>query len=110
MIPSQLQTEYAGELLRSTSGPKAWGASEDDITAMVATRMQRQQILYMSGKRIQLVILEAALRTRLVSTTAHRGHLDRMLALVSRERSSLTCVVMLESFAHPTDHAVIEIV
>jgi hypothetical protein len=84
MIPSQLQTgEYAGELLRSASGPKAWGASEDDITAMVAARMQRQQILYVPGKRIQLIILEAALRTGLVSPTAHRGQLDRMLALES---------------------------
>jgi hypothetical protein len=35
----------------------------------------------MPGKRIQLVILEAALHTRLVSVTAHRGQLDRMLAL-----------------------------
>jgi transcriptional regulator with XRE-family HTH domain len=82
MIPSQLQTaEYAAELLRSPSGPGSWGESEARIGKMVAARMERQQILYQPGKQIQLVILEAALRTRLVSVAAQRGQLDRMLAL-----------------------------
>ncbi len=82
MIPSQIQTaEYAGELLRSPSGPRAWGASDDELEAMVAARMARQQILYQRGKRIQIVILEAALHTRLVSPGAMAGQLDRMLAI-----------------------------
>jgi hypothetical protein len=82
MIPSQIQTaEYASELLRSPSGPRAWGASDDELEAMVAARMARQQILYRPGKRIQVVILEAALHTRLVSPGAMAGQLDRMLAL-----------------------------
>jgi transcriptional regulator with XRE-family HTH domain len=82
MIPSQIQTaEYAGELLRSASGPRAWGTSDDDIEAMVAARIARQQILYQPGKRIMLVILEAALHTLLVSPRAMAGQLDRMLAL-----------------------------
>jgi len=82
MIPSQLQTaEYAGELLRSPSGPRAWGASDDELEGMVAARMARQQILYQPGKRIQVVILEAALHIRLVSPRAMAGQLDRMLAL-----------------------------
>ena len=82
MIPSQLQTaEYASELLRSPSGPRAWGASEDELEALVAARMARQQILYRPGKRIQVVILEAALHIRLVSPRAMAGQLDRMLAL-----------------------------
>jgi transcriptional regulator with XRE-family HTH domain len=82
MIPSQIQTaEYASELLRSASGPRAWGASDDDIEQMVGARMARQQILYRPGKQIQVVILEAALHTRLVSPRAMAGQLDRMLAL-----------------------------
>ena len=40
-------------------------ASEDEITAMFAARIQRQQIWYMPGRQIQLVILEAALYRRL---------------------------------------------
>ena len=82
MIPSQIQTaEYASELLRSASGPRAWGASDDDIEEMVGARMARQQILYRPGKQIQVVILEAALHTRRVSPRAMAGQLDRMLAL-----------------------------
>src|SRR5260370_6434589 len=82
MIPSQVQTaEYAGELLRSPSGPRAWGASDDELEGMVAARMARQQIRCQPGKRIRVVILEAALHIRLVSPRAMAGQLDRMLAL-----------------------------
>jgi transcriptional regulator with XRE-family HTH domain len=82
MIPSQIQTyQYAAELLRAPSGPGAFGASEDDIERMAEARMARQQVLYKPGKRIEVVILEAALRTRLVSPAAMAGQLDRMLAL-----------------------------
>lgn len=82
MIPSQLQTaEYARELLRGPSGPGAWGASDEAIEAMVGARMQRQQILYEPDRTIAVVILEAALYARLVSSDAMAGQLDRMLAL-----------------------------
>jgi hypothetical protein len=82
MIPSQLQTaEYARELLHSPSGPLSWGTSEEDVEAMVGARMARQHILYQPGKRIEVVILEAALYTLLVSPRAMAGQLDRMLAL-----------------------------
>jgi transcriptional regulator with XRE-family HTH domain len=82
MIPSQIQTaEYASELLRSASGPRAWGTSDDEIDEMVAARIARQQILYRPGKLIEIVILEAALHTRLVSPRAMAGQLDRMLAV-----------------------------
>jgi transcriptional regulator with XRE-family HTH domain len=82
MIPSQLQTaEYARELLHLSSGPGAWGADEADIAQMVETRMRRQQILYTPGKNFRVVILEAALRTRLTSPAAMAGQLDRLIAL-----------------------------
>ncbi len=82
VIPSQIRTaEYASEYLRSASGPRAWGTSDDEIEKKVAAQMTQQQILYRPGKRIQVVILEAALHTRLVSPRAMAGQLDRMLAL-----------------------------
>lgn len=82
MIPSQLQTiGYARELLRLPSGPSAWGATETEIDEMVATRMRRQEILYQPGKQIQLVVLEAALRTRFCASATMAGQLDRLLAL-----------------------------
>jgi transcriptional regulator with XRE-family HTH domain len=82
MIPSQVQTaEYARELLHSPSGPLAFGASGEEIDAMVAARMERQQLLYEPGRKIEVVILEAALRVRLVSPAAQAGQLDRLIAL-----------------------------
>jgi transcriptional regulator with XRE-family HTH domain len=82
MIPSQLQTaEYARELLHSASGPGAWGADDADIIEMIAIRMQRQQILYQPRKHVRIVILEAALRTRVTSPAAMAGQLDRLIAL-----------------------------
>ena len=83
MIPSQIQTiGYAREVLRLPSGPSAWGATEAEIDEMAAVRAQRQQeILYQPGKQIQLVMLEAALHTRLCSPATMAGQLDRLLAL-----------------------------
>jgi transcriptional regulator with XRE-family HTH domain len=82
MVPSQIQTaEYARELLRAASGPGAQGASDEDTERKVATRIAGQQILYQPGRRIEVVILEAALHVRLVGAEAMRGQLDRMLAI-----------------------------
>jgi transcriptional regulator with XRE-family HTH domain len=82
MIPGLLQTaEYARELLHLPCGPGLWGADEEQLARMVAARMQRQQVLYQPGKRIQVVILEAALRTRVVSPAALAGQLDRLVAV-----------------------------
>lgn len=82
MIPGLVQTaEYARELLHQPSGPGAFGASEDDIESMVAVRMQRQQALYDPGKQVGIVILEAALHTRICSTATHAAQLDRLIGL-----------------------------
>lgn len=116
VIPSQVQTaEYARELLHSTSGPGAFGAAEDDIDAMVAARMHRQQMLYRPGKRIEVVILEAALRTRQVSPAAQAGQLDRLMALEGLPSldlgvipsSSLVPVIPLSGFVVFDDQLVV---
>lgn len=81
MMSGLLQTaEYARESLHIPSGPAAYGATEDDIERMIATRLQRQQALYDPGKRVQIVLLESALRVRLVSSGTLRGQLDRLIA------------------------------
>jgi transcriptional regulator with XRE-family HTH domain len=82
VIPSQLRTmAYAGEYLRLPTGPMAWGQDEAGVNAMVAAQMQRQQILYEPGRLFRLVVLEAALTTRLVSPATMAGQLDRLLAV-----------------------------
>jgi transcriptional regulator with XRE-family HTH domain len=81
-IPGFLQTaEYARELVYLPSGPTAFGAGEAELDQTVAVRMQRQQVLYDPRKKIQIVVLEAALHSRVCSPATLEGQLDRLLAV-----------------------------
>jgi len=83
MISGLLQTsEYAREFLHLACGPLSYGQNEDEIDRMVAKRMYRQQVLYQSARRVQVVMLEGALRTRVVSVTTLIGQLDKLLAVI----------------------------
>jgi transcriptional regulator with XRE-family HTH domain len=80
LIPGLLQTaEYAryrlAEAMTVHGGP-------DDIEQGVAARMQRQQVLYDTGKRFQFLITEAALRYGLCPVEVMRRQVDRLLAMV----------------------------
>ena len=77
-----LQTaDYAREYLHLLCGPLSFGSDEDAIEQMVAKRMERQRVLYEHGKQVQVVMLEGALRTRVVSAPTLVGQLDRLLAI-----------------------------
>jgi transcriptional regulator with XRE-family HTH domain len=83
MIPGLLQTaEYARELLSAPGGPMLHGADEAEVLKMVQARLGRQQILYQKYRMVTVILLEAALRTHLVSRDAQRGQIDRLRALV----------------------------
>ncbi len=83
MISGLLQTsEYAQEFLHLACGPLSYGQDEDEIDRMVAKRMQRQQVLYQPATRVQVVMLEGALRARVVSVPTLVGQLDRLLAVI----------------------------
>lgn len=83
MISGLLQTsEYAREFLHLACGPLSYGQDEDEIDQMVANGMQRQQVLYQPAKRVQVVMLEGALRVRVVSVPTLVGQLDRLLAVI----------------------------
>ena len=82
MISGFLQTaEYARESFHLACGPLSYGRDEDEIDRTVANRMQRQQVIYQPGKQVQIVMLEGALRTRLVSVPTLAGQLDRLMAV-----------------------------
>jgi hypothetical protein len=82
MISGLLQTaEYAREFLRLPCGPLSYGRGEDEIDRTVAKRMQRQQVLYEPGKQVQVVMMEGALRARVVSVPTLTGQLDRLMAM-----------------------------
>ena len=78
-VPGLLQTpDYARS--RLAEGVEYDGAP-DDLDEAVAVRMQRQQILYRSGKRFHFVITEAVLRYRLCPVDVMLGQLDRLVVL-----------------------------
>lgn len=82
MIPGLVQTPaYAREMLSVAGGPKLIGADPDVIEQRVAAQQRRQQVLYMPGKRIQLVMGEAALRTWFGEPGTLAGQLDRLAAV-----------------------------
>ena len=78
-VPGLLQTpEYAR--YRLVESLEEIGAA-DDVHEAIAARMQRQQVLYRPGKRIQFVITESVLRYRLCPAEALAGQLDRLVSL-----------------------------
>ena len=78
-VPGLLQTpEYAR--YRLAEGIEYDGAP-DNLDEAVGVRMQRQQILYQTGKRFHFVITEAVLRYRLCPPEAMLGQLDRLVTL-----------------------------
>jgi transcriptional regulator with XRE-family HTH domain len=86
-IPGLLQTaQYARELLSAwavDAAQGAFGINEAGVDRLVAARMQRQQLLYEPGKQVQLVILEAALYSRVCAPETLAGQLDRLIAVTS---------------------------
>jgi transcriptional regulator with XRE-family HTH domain len=78
-VPGLLQTpEYAR--YRLAEGVEYDGAP-DDLDEAVGARMQRQQILYRTGRRFHFVITEAVLRYRLCPGEVMLGQLDRLVSL-----------------------------
>ncbi len=84
VIPGLVQTAaYARSLLALPGGPASHGASQADVDALVAERVRRQDVLYQPGRRIQLVVGEAALHSPPGpgSAEALRGQLDRLVTV-----------------------------
>jgi transcriptional regulator with XRE-family HTH domain len=82
MIPGVLQTaEYARELLSLPCGPATFGATAHQIEEKIAGRIKQQDVLYESGRRLQYVLGEPALRTPPRSVEALIGQLDRLALL-----------------------------
>ncbi|RZS38793.1 helix-turn-helix protein [Herbihabitans rhizosphaerae] len=61
----------------------------DDLDAGVATRMERQQILYHGDHRFHFVLAHQALHTMVGDAAVMIGQLDRLLAVMSLPRVTL---------------------
>jgi hypothetical protein len=82
VIPGILQTDhYAREVLSVSSGPRAWGSDDADVEDKISVRLRRQEILYGSGKLVQVVLSEAALRVLVTTPETMAGQLDKLLAV-----------------------------
>jgi transcriptional regulator with XRE-family HTH domain len=83
VIPGLLQTaEYTRELVNLPAGLRTWGAGAAEIEAMIDARLRRQEILTSSGRQIQFVISEAALRILVVTPETLVGQLDKLLSVI----------------------------
>jgi len=79
LIPGLLQTpDYARQRFAENL---AIHQGTDDVDAAVQVRMERQQILYRSGRRFHFVLAEAALRHLLCPPPVMAGQLDRLVTL-----------------------------
>jgi len=82
-IPGFLQTaEYARALYRLPAGLSAWGSDEAAIEEAVNARLRRQEILYVQGKRIQVVLGEGALRTLVAPPQVVGAQLGKLLSVM----------------------------
>jgi transcriptional regulator with XRE-family HTH domain len=89
-MPGLFQTPaYAREMLQFWYG---FLDIPNDIDEAVATRMDRQSILYQGGKTFAAVLEEAALYTRFHGTDTRAGQLDRLLSVMTLSNVSLGIV------------------
>lgn len=117
MIPGLLQTAaYARDILTRPCGPASNGVTPGEIDQIVGKRMERQQVLYQPDQQTQIVMGEAALRTRFGTTETLIGQLDRLLALTGYAHVEIGVVPFtaampvfpLTNFLLYDDHVLIE--
>lgn len=78
IVPGLLQTpDYARAIFEANAGLYGYRA---DIEDAVAARMDRQHILYESGRRIHFVVTEGGLRNPPVPADAMKAQLDRLVS------------------------------
>lgn len=67
----------------------------NDLDAAVAVRMERQRVLYRSGRRIDCVLEEQALRTWFGTAETQAGQLDRLMAVMSLPTVSVGIIPLM---------------
>ena len=93
VIPGLLQTaEYAAAML---SFWIQFLDTENDLDAAVASRMERQRVIYERDKQFVIVLEEQALRTWFGTAETQAGQLDRLLAVMSLPTMSLGIIPMM---------------
>ncbi len=92
LLPGLLQTaEYTRRLLSLT-----YDAGQHDIVAAVASRQIRQELLYDTSRRIEIVVADTAIRWHL-GADVRAGEVDRLRSLMSLEHVTIG---LLNTTAH----------
>lgn len=79
----------------------------DDIDQAVATRMERQHILYRGQRRFHFILANQALLTMVGDPAIMIGQLDRLLAVMSLPRVTLGIIPTHTEYRVPTNQFVI---
>jgi hypothetical protein len=83
VVPGLMQTaDYCREVVSLPGGLRAWGANDAEIEAKVRGRLRRQEILHAPSRHIQMVLGEAALRTRVVGPAVLAAQLHKLLSVL----------------------------
>lgn len=99
IVHGLLQTaDYAGRLLRLPGGPGDHGATSEEIDRMVAARMRRAAILYEPGRRVTVLISEAALNNRVGDVRVMQEQLNHIARLTTSTTHATIGIVPFRSF------------
>lgn len=102
LVPGLLQTpDYARAVFTAMATLKA---TPNDAAEAVNARMRRQGILYDTGKRIELLVTEAALRTPIAPPDVMAGQLDRLLGALGLPNVRFGIIPLGERLPYPTMH------
>ncbi len=104
LVPGILHTaEYGAAVMRRVID---FYEIPDDLEAGVATRMERQQILYKGHHRFHLILAEQALCTLVGDADVMIGQLDRLLTVLSLPRVRLGILPANHPYRVPTNQFV----
>ncbi|MDW8806292.1 helix-turn-helix transcriptional regulator [Streptomyces scabiei] len=90
VVPGMVQTpEYARHVIKRYSELLA---PASDIEEAVLARMKRQEWLYQPGRKLHVLMWEAALRSLICPPSAHAAQLDRLRGLIGMDTVELGIV------------------
>lgn len=105
LVPGILHTaEYASAII---SRIVDFYQVPDDVDQAVATRMERQHILYRGQRRFHFILANQALLTMVGDPAIMIGQLDRLLAVMSLPRITLGIIPTSTEYRVPTNQFVI---
>ncbi|MFB7718877.1 helix-turn-helix domain-containing protein [Nocardia sp. NPDC056100] len=106
LVPGLLQTPpYAEAILHRVLD--FYDGSSDDLEASLASRLERQQVLYRGNHRFFFILAEQVLHTRVGTADTMLEQMDRLLTAMSLPRVVLAIIPSEHEYLAPTNNFVI---